>query len=329
MNIQFFKRDDGSSLSYVGDNIHSIVKELGHKTHQKTMNKYIEGDVIKHADVGICFGLIRDMHHLNPYKKKVAGLVCETDLTEKEIGRLKEVDPTEIWVPSQFCIDKFRKAGFRDVYLVPHGIEPAKKITSNSRKNSVLMVFNSYPKNNFHVERKGIFEVLRAFALVNQANIFSKTFNKKYKILKDVKLLLRTRFRSYYKKYDLTNVEFIERRYQDIGELYGQADIVLCPSGGEGFGLVGLEAIVRGIPLISTRTGNDYLEFSKYIHLKTKRNEDDILDALYDGFKNLKDHRYFARKQAIKMQNKYSWERIALPIVRKRLEALFDKSLLI
>ena len=154
--------------------------------------------------------------------------------------------------------------------------------------------------------------------------MFSKMINKEYRALKDVKLLLRTKFRSYYKRYDLTNVEFIEYRIQNLDELYEQADVVLCPSRGEGFGLIGLEAVVRAKPLISTKTGNDYLEFCKYIHLKTNFDKQDIIDGLYDAYANLKDHRYNAKKQAVKMQNKYSWERIARPIIKKRLEILFS-----
>ena len=322
MSIQFFKRDDGSSLSYVGLNIYKIVKSLYPNTYQKTIAKYVDGEEIKHADVGICVGLIQDMHHLNSYKKKIAVLVCETDLTEKEANRLKEVSPTEIWVPSQFCIYKFIAAGFKNVYLLPHGIDPTKKIDDYSIKKSVLMIFNSYPKRNFHVERKGVFDVLSAFAKINEAGFISKMINKKYRELRDIKLLLRTRLRPYYKRCNLKNVEFIEHRYQDINDLYKQADVVLCPSRGEGFGLVGLEAIVRGVPLISTRTGNDYLEFVKYAHLELDYTDNDIINILYDVYTNLKDYRYNARKQATKMQNKYSWHRVASPMIKKRLELL-------
>ena len=308
MSIQFFKRDDGSSLATVGSNIIRLITTL--RAHDVNIwdigHADDNGQTIKKSTLGMAYGLVPDMIYLNMFRRKVAGLVCETDLTKYETMRIKEIDPTEIWVPSEFCLQKFMDAGFKfQTVVVPHGVDALPIIKNKEKKNKVLMLFNSYKRPNAHVKRKGIFEVLEAF-----------------KELKDTRLILRTKHQAYYDKYDLSNVEFIENRIEDLSSLYEEVDAVLCPSHAEGYGLVGLEAMARGIPVISTKTGNDYLTKEwVYGHIDLPVTKEKIVHALTEFYSQFGFYRGYALEQAPRIQEKHSWWRL-VDQLRKRLQIL-------
>jgi len=310
MKIQFFKRTDTTSFDYLGTCISEICRAHGHKVVVKSINKFVEGEGIERAEVGMSYGLISDIRHLAAYPIKIAGLVCEKDLTPKEIKIIKNIDPTEIWVPSEFVMKKFQEAGFiKNLALVPHGLGEVTKVKNKKRTDKVLMIFNSYKKADFSVERKGIFEVLEAWG--------------KYKIPQ--KLILRTKYRNYYGKYDLSNVSFIEDRVEDIGGLLNDCDAVLCPSYSEGFGIVGLEALAHGVPLISTKTGNDYLQKDVfYTHIDLPVTVEKIKIAIDETYLDLDINKKIAMGQADRVYKKYKWQSL-YKIIEKRISVLKSK----
>ena len=307
VRIQFYRRFDGSSLSHIGQKIRDNLEGYDLSINDLGIGATIDKAILDHrSDIGIMYGMLQDVVYLVNHKIRIAGLVCEQDLTESETYRLNQVKLEEIWVPSLFCAEKFQKAGLGDkIVLVPHGVDPVPIIEREYDSPKILMIFNSYITPDFTVQRKGIFETLEAIQSI-----------------KDSQLLLRTTHRRYYDKYNLHRVSFLEDRVDDIGDVYSQCNCVLCPSSAEGFGLIGLEALARGIPLISSKTGNDYLtDDISYIPIDLPITKDKIkkaIQTLYDDYPNYKKK---AIEQVPKILKEWSWTK-ARDMVKRRLDRI-------
>ncbi len=292
-SVQVFVRNDGSSLDYVGKSVAGLLRNdfnVGMYGICKPLpdQKYMRG-----VEVGMVYGLPVDLIWMSRYPLRIAGLVCEQEVTGEEVMHVNVVKPNEVWVPSVFAANEYRKAGVSgNLVLFPHGAKDLPMVGSKKVFNKVLMVFNSYKRNNFHVKRKGIFEVLEAF-----------------KDLPDIKLLLRTDKQPYYLKYlsKMKNVEFVGR-VDSLKDLYSEVDAVLCPSFSEGFGLVGLEALVAGVPLISTKTGNDYLsEQVSYIHIDIPFDSMEIKKSVKMLYNKIDSYKRLAIEQAPVIYEKNKW----------------------
>lgn len=309
MIIQFFRRSDNTSFAYLCDSIIPILKSLGHQVFVKSVDKKIEGEKLCRSHLAILYGLIPDVKWLSTSHIKIAGLVCEQELTKREIEIIKKANLDEIWLPSQFVIEKFQKVGFvNNLALIPHGIPRIEPIKKKEQTNKISMIFSSYENPCFNVQRKGIFEVLEAWT--------------KYKI--DKKLILRTVKRSYYDNFDLTNVIFREERLTDLKEIFEESDAILCPSYCEGFGIVGLESFAYGVPLISSKTGNDYLNGNSYIHIDLPITPEKICNSINDLYLGLQEYKDIALNQAPIVYEKYKWESFC-GLISKRISVITSK----
>jgi len=224
---------------------------------------------------------------------------------------IKEAQLMEIWVPSDYVAQFFIKAGFeKKIEVVPHGVEefplanPSLKKESNEFKG--LMIFNSYGRLNDHVLRKNPFKAIEA---VNS--------------LENISLKLRTKHQKYYDKVNLKKVEFAEEYIEDLTDLYRDCDFLLYPSDSEGFGLVGLEALMRGIPLISTKTGNEYLDENvSYIEIKMPVTAEGIKEAIKEMTDNYSKYKGKAIEQREYIYEKNSWKKVG-----ERVENAIDNML--
>ena len=123
-----------------------------------------------------------------------------------------------------------------------------KRNKSASEKFSFLHISSAFP-------RKGIDVLLdafgQAFTRKDQVKLIIKTFPNPHNNIVD---LLAT-----FKKEFPNHAEIVlinqDSSSQDILELYSQADCLVSPSRGEGFGLPMYEALTFGIPVIATNWG--------------------------------------------------------------------------
>jgi glycosyltransferase involved in cell wall biosynthesis len=308
-SIHFHKRSDKSSIDFVGQRVYEQLKEHGYNIKVKDMDVADE-TFVKPTDIGILYGLIRDLKKLNRYPCKIAGLVCESELTSYEVQLIKEANLTEIWVPSEFVAKFFIKAGFTElVRIVPHGVDDLAIVECNSDGLNGLMIFNSYSRLNNHVLRKNPFKAIEAVNLLNGSA--------------NVTLKLKTKHQKYYDKYDLKRVEFVESYIENLNKLYEECNFTLYPSEAEGFGLVGLESLVRGVPLIATKTGNDYLNDDvNYVKIELPVTAEKIKCAVSEMVINYQ----FYRKQAIKQRDSI-YERNSWPSVGRMLNGIMEKVL--
>lgn len=290
MKIQFYRRDDFTSLAFVGERVMREFKKH-HEVIEEKIGETLNPEV---CDIGILYGLPQDLMYLKRHKVRYAGLVCEKELDDKDIKFIKKAELTEIWLPSKFCIDIYKKAGFENVRLVPHGIDEVPE--SKCLEGKVLMIYASYPALSWTTLRKNPFKAIEACQKLSK------------------RIVLRTEKQRYYNKYNLENVKFVKYK-TNLNALYDKCECILCPSDSEGFGLIGLEALARAIPLISTRTGNDYLEGMSYIHIDLPVTVEKIKEALENLDKNWFKYSNNALKQRNRILQKYSWDNVLKNII--------------
>jgi glycosyltransferase involved in cell wall biosynthesis len=292
MKIKFYLRDDFTSLAYIGQR---VAKELAVK-NEVILQKISTPLIAENSDIGIIWGLSQDLSYLKRHKIRYAGLVCEKELTEKEIKFIQKAELQEIWVPSKFCEKHFKNAGFQNVKIVPHGIDNVP--LSSCSEDNILMIYTSYNGLSWTTLRKNPFLAINAAQKINK------------------KILLRTEKQRYYNKYNLDKVEFIPYQ-ENLDGVYNRCSCILCPSDSEGFGLIGLEALARGIPLISTKTGNDYLEEMSYVNIDLPVTEEKIYLSLEKLYKNWNEYRKKSIEQREIIFKKYNWENICQKLLMK------------
>jgi len=153
-------------------------------------------------------------------------------------------------VPSQFVYDEFLKAGISvPLVLIPHCIDIdtyKPSVTPLCQRDKFTFLF----VGRWH-KRKGYRELLAAWV---------QEFHKK----ENIQLIIKTDRIDLAKKYvkelyqvaeeDCADIIIEEIRYKskDMPHFYRSVDCVISPTRGEGFGLVPLEAMAVGVPVIVT-----------------------------------------------------------------------------
>ena len=199
--------------------------------------------------------------------------------------------------------------------LIPHGVDlslfsPAPTSANKSHLRQEL----NLPQDRLilltvanELERKGCYEVLKALKLLQEKNIhphyiiagrasyddFAKTIN-----------LMR-----------LTNSVSLlpPKNNQQLVKLYQAADIFLLPTKYESFGLVGIEAMACGLPVIACAVGGieDYL-INQHEGLIVPRTPIAIAKAVHELSDN--ELRLVMSKNAIAKSWQYDWNTVLTPL---------------
>jgi glycosyltransferase involved in cell wall biosynthesis len=252
-------------------------------------------------------------------------------------------DLTPKFFPGHKMNSFFRRTGFWFVFYF--GIKKAKKIIVPSRatKNDIIKYFKTKPEKieviyeginfkkksqtpNVRDSRHSVSETSQKYILYigvwrNHKNLIGliKAFDillKKYKV--DCKLVLGGKENPYYpeirKTWQSLNLKknivcpgFIPEK--DLSIFYQNAELVVIPSFYEGFGLVGLEAMSFGkpvvcsdIPALKEVFGSAALFFNPY-------NPSDMAEKIFKVLKDKKIKQDLIIK-GFKQIEKYSWEKM-------------------
>lgn len=168
--------------------------------------------------------------------------------------------------------------------------------------NKIITISNGYDKNVFYREECNKEEVLKSFnidkeydkivcfagrltknkgidILLNSAKIYEKEnvltliagHGSEYEVLYPLK-----------EKLNLKNIVFLgDRTHEELRKIYSISDVCVVPSRKEAFGLVALEAIACGIPVIATKQGGipDFVNDDVGV-LVEKENVEQLADAV-------------------------------------------------
>jgi glycosyltransferase involved in cell wall biosynthesis len=151
----------------------------------------------------------------------------------------------ELWVPNKFTQDVFQNYFDREVFIFPHGVDERFVPKKRSLQGPMKFLHIGYP-----ALRKNLPDVTKAFLELYKGNM-------------DYHLTVKTYEGADYDPGE-PNITVIARdmTYSNLVNLMHEHHVLLYPSWGEGFGLIPLQAIATGMPVISTEEWCDYKEFN-------------------------------------------------------------------
>lgn len=295
--------------------------------------KELEGRHDAPADLGIYFGYpsyIKTTGFLVKHDKtKIACFTCETDLKETEHPYLRHYHL--VCVPSEYCVEKFsRVMDPNKLMKVGHGYnhEPVETphYPDKTKRFRVLMVFTGSFLSKTH-ERKNLLKALAAFSVIKSTIPHAEMT---IKISGNVQINVDGLQREH------LGVRFVLNLLDnyEMSDMITNHEVYLNVSMAEGFGIVPLEAMACGTPVVSPiHTGlAEYMTPSNVVVIPSRRTTtkvswgtnhgfvydvdiNDVAVALrksYDQLESLQE-----RASAIKRytQEMFSWENVMTGVI--------------
>jgi glycosyltransferase involved in cell wall biosynthesis len=210
-------------------------------------------------------------------KAKIKENFFDEKIVEKMI---KEYDVADhILVPSNYSAKSF----------YTHNLQ--KKIIMNYIPNEKIFIKKNIDKINseelvifaigFNFIRKGFFYLLKAMQQIKNKNI---------------KLILRSTIPSYLSTSFPSNTTIINShlKNEDLNNLYNSCDILILPSIDEGFGMVVIEAMLAGMPVITSENVGASDVIRNYLpqysdHILKIRDINSIKNKILDIYENKKN----------------------------------------
>lgn len=238
----------------------------------------------------------------------------------------------------------------KTVIVVPHGVRPGvHKVLpaerEHTRNDYAHGLFNVLHMTSTEADRKGTRPLLRAFREAKDAGELPKTA-KLHVVMTPIGL---SKLRFWAAQCRLTDADLVVAPgfvHTPIGiaALYAAMHVVCQPSRAEGFGLVPLEALACGVPVVATRcTGHaEYatLSLPGFYGVSVGPSEpmDDfpgsrapsvsvraIRNALEDAYTGWLRAAEDAERNAPALAEAWAWEKASSPGLRKMLDAKGDR----
>ena len=309
MDISFYtiKRNRDTSIGYggAGFKIITSLQELGHRV------------LFDNPDcrVQLCF-TPPHTYRWHPGQYRIGMSPWEsTELPHNWLQNMNDCD--EVWATSEWTADVFRNSGVtKPVYVYEHGLESKWAPVQRNRGDVVKFLHQGEP-----ALRKGGQMAVDAF----RAAFGDRT---------DVHLTVKAYYQhnigvwqhGFFLKpdYAYDNVTVITGNLssQELIDLYAEHDVLVYPSYGEGFGLIPLQALGTGMPVISTGEWAPYRRFLEPLELYGRWDRSvwslhpgnvlypnyDMLVGLYrHAFNNIETLQEKFYKQADEVHKAYNW----------------------
>jgi len=267
--LQFYGPLRGhSSFSNVADTIATTIAnnidDSSFMNYHASLGESLENPIlakkennVSSAPVGVFFGLPNHApENFLFHRIRIAIMVCEGDrIPHSWVAFCNQIDL--VIVPSDYCKQVFLECGVETaIMIVPHGVHPVHVPLKNITSKEKFVFYNTFRGNYAH-ERKSFEETIECFQLAFAGRT-------------DVELRLRVGNSMLMPKSGIKS-EMSEQIIFDSNDkmtleetvaAYHAADCVVHPSKSEGFGLVPLEALCCGIPVIAPAVTGlaDYLD---------------------------------------------------------------------
>lgn len=163
---------------------------------------------------------------------------------------------------SKFYYDWALKLGAnpKKLHLTYFGIDTSRFESRLTLKKNTLRKKLGLPKDKFVItfpsrviERKGVMEIVYALSLLKKIGfcpiLYMPAFHKPFDLNFAKRVLQNAKKLGLFEQIYIPNVEIT---YQQMPNVYAVSDIIAIPSHYEGLGLVALEAMSVGIPIVST-----------------------------------------------------------------------------
>lgn len=167
-----------------------------------------------------------------------------TELKKDWDKHLKKID--ELWVPNKFCKEVFSNHFNGPIYVFPHGVDSTFSIKKREDDGKIKFLHVGFPSL-----RKNAHDVIESFLDV-------------YRGREDVTLTIKAYENCDVPGLDEPNINVIAKTtsYAELVEIMHEHDVLLYPSWGEGFGLIPLQALATGMPVVVTNGWCDYDYFA-------------------------------------------------------------------
>jgi|LauGreDrversion4_1035100.scaffolds.fasta_scaffold01550_10 glycosyltransferase involved in cell wall biosynthesis len=233
-----------------------------------------------------------------------------TSVPDNWIGPLNSVD--EIWTASSFIANVYLKYTDKPIYVFNHGLD-SEYVTVKRKINktkTILFIGDELRSNeDLVVEAYKELNINKTHSLIIKRKRPGKSIN-------------------------YPGITIIESLYtkKELTELMYMSDALIYPTSGEGFGLVGLEAIGTGLPIISTTEWSDYKDlitipinsnFSdsewQTIHPGKMYNPsiEDIKDSIINWIENYEQSIDAAYSNGIASHKRFNWELVNDKIINR------------
>lgn len=255
-----------------------------------------------------------------------------SEIPDSWIPKMRAMD--EIWTPATWVQDIYESYNVNSVIrYVPHGFDPEIwKITQRYEKNTFNFLHVGGP-----TARKGGQRVVDAFLDLFDGND-SVTLTMKSHGSSEARVYYKGQFGNAKMHPQITVYEDL-LSHEDLAKLYENADCLVYPTNGEGFGLIPFQGIVTGLPTIVT-DATACADFAHYglplratptpgngIHIGDWYEPDpdhlrELMLYVYENFDQAKEH---AMHGAAILQNSFTWDHVADRIVDILGDKIYQK----
>lgn len=225
-----------------------------------------------------------------------------------------------VLVPSkrtQGEIQRFYPFAKHRTYVVPHGVDLKLFVPDASAKLALLRFLGIGDQKivlltvTNEIKRKGCFEILDALASLKSEYpqlhyVVAGRDNSEAFILAARALGLEDR---------VTVLSGVHG--ESLTRLYQGADLFVLPTEYESFGLVGIESLACGVPVLTTRVGGleDYVTDGQD-GLFVERTSDSVKEGLRKFMTLSADQRALMSQSARQKAERYSWPEVLRPLLR-------------
>lgn len=227
---------------------------------------YGRGAAAEHGVFTGALGHVETMlQHASHRRRWVMVAPNSTRIPDGLVREIRRV-ATDLMAPSAWAADVLRSLFDLPVWVVPHGIDPGFRVDPAAADERL----EAYEHGYFNVvhfstsdrERKGTFELLQAWDLAMRGERLLERSQLILVLDTHAKLRLLDRVAdSELTLHRVTLLDRLDASPERMAYALGRAHVVCQPSRGEAFGLVPLEALAIGVPVVLTHcTGHtEYL----------------------------------------------------------------------